>query len=514
MAKPVVDFMENYTQTPSRIYDLYQYYMGGGKSGVPNVNQPPPGQTGIFSGGQGGGGIGALQVGNPMMNPQTFYQQGYDKFLQRTQPELFAKDTFFGFPTTRQDVNPVDAGAYLAAGMEVPTALTKAGIMQQQVAKAKTGISNLMSNFKGPLTGILSSMDRFSTLPQLDQQFIERAMGYRGPTVFGENTGGNYKDPFGLNVRSAFGNYAERVTKEANKMTDLLSGRMTDKYQDMFDTDDDGLSFDPTTGKFVGTNAAAVKKANQMNKMNLAKYNFYTGMNKQRQFNKKIYEQNQKVMKAQVAKTQARVNRNEDNINRGAEKGNKTGTVNPHSSYGKSQGYTGGTHNPHTDTGWSGSSKGGNSSSGGGTTDSNSPAGGGGYCFDPNTLVQMADGSEKKIKEIQLGDQTKGGEVTGVFQFKASDEIHDYKGVVVAGSHYVKEDGKFIMVQDSPISVKIDKIPVVYSLDTTGRRIFINDIEFADYNGDGVAKNFLTNAGVDLTGFDTEVLRQIENRLI
>jgi hypothetical protein len=138
----------------------------------------------------------------------------------------------------------------------------------------------------------------------------------------------------------------------------------------------------------------------------------------------------------------------------------------------------------------------------------------GNFCFDPNTLVQMADGSEKKIKEIQLGDQTKGGEVTGVFQFKASDEIHDYKGVVVAGSHYVKEDGKFIMVQDSPISVKIDKIPVVYSLDTTGRRIFINDIEFADYNGDGVAKNFLTNAGVDLTGFDTEVLRQVEQRLI
>jgi len=152
---------------------------------------------------------------------------------------------------------------------------------------------------------------------------------------------------------------------------------------------------------------------------------------------------------------------------------------------------------------------------GGGTTSGpTGEEGFGGFCFDPNTLVQMADGSEKKIKEIQLGDQTKGGEVTGVFQFKASDEIHDYKGVVVAGSHYVKEDGKFIMVQDSPISVKIDKIPVVYSLDTTGRRIFINDIEFADYNGDGVAKNFLTNAGVDLTGFDTEVLRQVEQRLI
>ena len=138
----------------------------------------------------------------------------------------------------------------------------------------------------------------------------------------------------------------------------------------------------------------------------------------------------------------------------------------------------------------------------------------GNFCFDPSTPIQMADGSTKEIKNIQLGDDTKGGEVTGVFQFKAADEIHDYKGVTVAGSHYVKEDGKFIMVKDSPLSVKIDKIPVVYSLDTTGRRIFINNIEFADYNGDGIAKGFLENAGVDLAGFDKEVLRQVEHRLI
>ena len=139
---------------------------------------------------------------------------------------------------------------------------------------------------------------------------------------------------------------------------------------------------------------------------------------------------------------------------------------------------------------------------------------GGGFCFDPDTLVQMIDGSEKKIKDVKLGDQTRGGEVTGVFQFKASDEIHDYKGVTVAGSHYVKEDGNFIMVQDSPISVKIDKIPVVYSLDTSDRRIWINDIEFADYNGDGIAKGFLHNAGMNLSQFNKEVLRQVENKLI
>jgi len=151
---------------------------------------------------------------------------------------------------------------------------------------------------------------------------------------------------------------------------------------------------------------------------------------------------------------------------------------------------------------------------GGKDKDDGGEGGYGGFCFDPNTLVQMADGSEKKIKDIQLGDNTKGGEVTGVFQFKASDEIHDYKGVTVAGSHYVKEDGKFIMVQDSPLSVKIDKIPVVYSLDTTGRRIFIKNIEFADYNGDGVAKGFLANAGINVPEFNKEVLRQVAERLI
>ena len=165
---------------------------------------------------------------------------------------------------------------------------------------------------------------------------------------------------------------------------------------------------------------------------------------------------------------------------------------------GNNQGNTGGN---------TGGSTGGNTGGYGGAT-------GGGWCFDPDTLIQMENGSEKKIKEIQIGDKTLGGEVTGVVQFKPYDEIHNYKGVIVAGSHFVKEDGKFIPVADSPHSYKIDIIPVVYSLDTTDRRIWINDIEFADFNGDGIAKQFLYNAGVDLTGFEQEVLRQVENKLM
>ena len=93
--------------------------------------------------------------------------------------------------------------------------------------------------------GILANIlpDRFGSLPRGDQAFIQRSMGYTGPTVFGANTSGLSKDPFGINTRSAFGNYAEKVETVANDLTGSLGGRLTDKYQDKYNTDDEGLSF-------------------------------------------------------------------------------------------------------------------------------------------------------------------------------------------------------------------------------------------------------------------------------
>jgi hypothetical protein len=61
----------------------------------------------------------------------------------------------------------------------------------------------------GLMAAILSKMDRYSTLPRADQAFISSRMGYTGPTIFGSNTTGLPTDPFGINTRSAFGNYAE-----------------------------------------------------------------------------------------------------------------------------------------------------------------------------------------------------------------------------------------------------------------------------------------------------------------
>ena len=186
------------------------------------------------------------------------------------------------FPAFKQDVNPVDAGEYLAANKRIPqqrTMLGKAFMPQSAQEIMEEGYQ------PGIKLGILSNLlpDKFASLPRPDQAFIASQMGYTGPTIFGENTTGGSKDPFGLNTRSAFGNYAERVGTEATKLRESLSGRLTDKYKDQFGLKtDEELSYDPVTGQYIGSNAAAVAKANQMTKLMRTKQQYYLQKTKER----------------------------------------------------------------------------------------------------------------------------------------------------------------------------------------------------------------------------------------
>jgi hypothetical protein len=113
-------------------------------------------------------------------------------------------------------------------------------------------------------------------------------MGYTGPTVFGANNSGLSKDPFGINTRSLKGNYGEFVDKKDVQLTDTLTkqgGKIFNKYAvDAAGNvlDEEEFSYDPITGQYIGTNAAAIKKANTMNKMNLTKLGFYK--NKKKEF--------------------------------------------------------------------------------------------------------------------------------------------------------------------------------------------------------------------------------------
>jgi len=103
-------------------------------------------------------------------------------------------------------------------------------------------------------------------------------------------------------------------------------------------------------------------------------------------------------------------------------------------------------------------------------------------CFLPDTLISMANGSKKKIIDIELKDNVAiGGFVFATGKFLVND-IYDYKGIKVSGSHLVNEKGNWLRVEDSKLAKLIStEDTVVYTLGTKNRRILINDILFTDY---------------------------------
>jgi len=279
-----------YKFIPQSQYLLNPFKIPGDGSVENDTFRQPTGITSLQP--QGGG--GALQARD--INYDDFAGLGFDAYSRR-QPTLLVDDlyqskldkTFFGFPSYReQELTGPDMGEYISSGTDVPLELTTAGRLQSGLSSIGKGITGLMSKAGGigPISALLGSMDKFDTLPKLDQQFIEQSMGYRGPTVFGENTGGNYVDPFGVNVRSALGNYAEKVRDDFSSLTDSLTGRLSDKY---------GVTFNTETGIFESDDEEAAKKANKMTEMMRKKYSFRQKQINQQEFDKKIADQQKKA---------------------------------------------------------------------------------------------------------------------------------------------------------------------------------------------------------------------------
>jgi len=95
----------------------------------------------------------------------------------------------------------------------------------------------------------------------------------------------------------------------------------------------------------------------------------------------------------------------------------------------------------------------------------------------------MEDGSIKHIEEIELGDRVMNGGIVGAVAKLLSDDIYDYKGIYVAGSHAVKEKGVWMRVEDSEIGkpLKDGNMHVVYSLGVENKVLDIEGITFTDF---------------------------------
>ena len=272
-----------YLQNPFLIpQDTIETGSGGGVTTLPI-------SMGGGSGGGYSGGVNSL-IDNFNLDTRNQY---FDRQPTPLVDDLYQSKldkTFMGFPSYKkvdqigpftpynQPMDMDDPAASIEniiASRNVPLEQTMAGSIQSKIGNVTGGIKDLMGKVPS-ITGLLSmiGVKNFESLPPLDQEFIKQRSGYTGPTIFGENTAGTSKDPFGRNVESLFGNYAEKVREDFTNLSTMLGpeGKIGGKYK--------GATFNPETGVFEADDdedeksKAAAAKANKMNKINIAKFLF------------------------------------------------------------------------------------------------------------------------------------------------------------------------------------------------------------------------------------------------
>jgi hypothetical protein len=381
--------------------------------------------------------------------------------------------------------------------------------------------------------------DKYYDMSLADQVFTQAMMGYTGPTVFGANDSGLQKDPFGLNVRSGFGNYAEAVGENFNQLRDTLT------------KDRAGVTFNEETGMFEGVNADAVNKQTEMirNKYNFRKQQLGvknvldskikaadTQREKERlaaeakaiaqeKANRDyIKEEAKKAAAKKLAVAQEKSNRDyikeeakktaakksavaQEKSNRDAvrEAAKKTAARKSAVAQEKSN------RDAAREAGKKAAREAAQRAAeareasrisqqrqadqaardraatrqrdlGSGPPGIGGGGGGGGGCFLKGTLITMLDGTRKPVEQVDLGNKVAiGGKVFATGKFLV-ENLHDYKGIKVSGSHMVNEDNKWVRVEDSKHGKPLgDDEHTVYVFGSENRRILINGILFTDY---------------------------------
>ena len=254
---------------------------------------------------------------------------------------------FMGMPSYRQqELTGPDLGEYIGGqeigytpggelgfsyGTEVPLEQTMAGKIQSGVQGAGKGIKNLMGMLPTP-SNLLNKfgIQNFSSLSPADQLFIKTNAGYRGPTVFGENTSGLSKDPYGLNTgETLMGNYAQTVRDNYKQLEKTLNKNRG------------AVTFNEVTGMFEGEDKDLVAEENRKTKMIRKKFLFRKKQTDQQKKNQRDIDKKA----AQDAKNAAVANQNKVEAYTGQ----------PMSDYRQSrpqseQNYTGGDTNPNPST--------------------------------------------------------------------------------------------------------------------------------------------------------------------
>jgi len=107
-------------------------------------------------------------------------------------------------------------------------------------------------------------------------------------------------------------------------------------------------------------------------------------------------------------------------------------------------------------------------------------------CFDKSTLLRMNDGSFEAIEDIQVGDiLEQNNKVTAKLKLNSKyANMYNINGVVVSHTHTVKYKDKWIRVDFHPDGKQLMNYrePYLYCLNTTLKKIVINNTEFVDWD--------------------------------
>jgi hypothetical protein len=107
-------------------------------------------------------------------------------------------------------------------------------------------------------------------------------------------------------------------------------------------------------------------------------------------------------------------------------------------------------------------------------------------CFDKDTLLQMSDGTHKKIIDVNAGNMLANNVlVTAKMKVSAADlRMFTLNNVTVSESHIVKWQDRWIPIRDHPLAKELHEYsePFLYCLNTSSKEIIIDGITFTDWD--------------------------------
>jgi hypothetical protein len=107
-------------------------------------------------------------------------------------------------------------------------------------------------------------------------------------------------------------------------------------------------------------------------------------------------------------------------------------------------------------------------------------------CFDKNTSFKMNNGTIKSIMEVYVGEKLFDNSlITAKIIVETSNSVmYNLNGIIVSDTHIVNYNGKWVRVDEHPLSKKILHYsePYLYCINTDKKTIILNDTIFSDWD--------------------------------